>query len=50
MAYKQLGLVELITSIQKRVKSGTGLECYDAVELNAASPFYFAQVVGNGII
>ena len=47
MAYKQLGLVELITSIQKRVKSGTGLECYDAVELNAASPFYFAQVVGK---
>ncbi len=47
MAYKQLGLVELIAAIQKRVKNGTGLECYDAVGLNAASPFYFAQVVGK---
>lgn len=46
MAYKQLGLVELIAAIQKRVKNGTGLECYD-VGLNATSPFYFAQVVGK---
>lgn len=41
MAYKQLGLVDLISAIQKKVKEGTGIECYDAVDLNTPSPFYY---------
>lgn len=47
MAYKQLGLVDLISAIQKKVKEGTGIECYDAVDLNTPSPFYYVQVVGK---
>ena len=45
--YKQLGLVDLIQAIQKKVKERTGLECYDSVPDNAPSPFYFAEVVGK---
>lgn len=45
--YKQLGLVDLISSIQKKVNEKTGLKCYDAVPRNAQSPFYFAEVVGK---
>lgn len=45
--YKQLGLVDLISAIQKKVKERTGIVCYDAVPQNALSPFYFAEVVGK---
>lgn len=45
--YKQLGLVDLISAIQKKVQDNTGLKCYDAVPQNAKSPFYFAEVVGK---
>ena len=45
--YKQLGLVDLISAIQKKVKERTGIVCYDAVPQNATSPFYFAEVVGK---
>ena len=45
--YKQLGLVDLISAIQKKVKERTGIVCYDAVPQNAPSPFYFAEVVGK---
>lgn len=47
MAYRQLGLVDLISAIQNKIKSETGIECYDAVPNNALSPFYFAEVVGK---
>ncbi len=47
MSYKQLGLVDLISAIQKRVENGTDLKCYDSVPKNADSPFYFAEVVGK---
>lgn len=47
MSYTQLGLVDLIAAIQKKVQDKTGLKCYDAVLQNAPSPFYFAEVVGK---
>lgn len=47
MAYKQLGLVDLIAAVQSKVKKGTGLECYDSIELNTQGPFYYVQVVGK---
>ena len=45
--YKQIGFVDLIKSIQSVVKKNTGLECYDHVDLNAKSPFYYAEAVGK---
>ena len=45
--YKQLGLYDLISAIQKKVNEKTGLKCYDEVPRNAKSPFYFAEVVGK---
>lgn len=47
MAYKQMGLVDLISAIQKKVEERTGLRCYDAVPINKPSPFYYAEVVGK---
>lgn len=47
MAYKQLGLVELISAIQKKVEDKTGIKCFDSVPENEISPFYYAQVVGK---
>ena len=45
--YKQLGLVDLISAIQKKVQDNTGTTCYDAVPDNAPSPFYFAEGIGK---
>lgn len=47
MSYKQMGLVELISAIQKKVENKTDLKCFDAVPVNEVSPFYYAQVVGK---
>lgn len=47
MAYKQMGLVDLISAIQNKVEEGPGLRCYDAVPVNKPSPFYYAEVVGK---
>lgn len=47
MTYKQMGLVDLISAIQKKVEERTGLRCYDAVPINKPSPFYYAEVVGK---
>lgn len=47
MAYKQMGLVNLISAIQEKVEERTGLRCYDAVPINKPSPFYYAEVVGK---
>ena len=47
MSHKQMGLVELISAIQKKVEAKTGLECLDAVPPNKPSPFYYAQVVAK---
>lgn len=45
--YKQLGLVDLISAIQKKVQDNTVAKCYDSVPDNAPSPFYFAEVIGK---
>ena len=45
MSYKQMGLVELIFAIQKKVESKTELRCFDAVPENEPSPVYYAHVV-----
>lgn len=47
MSYKQMGLVDLISSIQKKVEDRTGIKCLDAVPANEHSPFYYAEVVGK---
>ena len=47
MSYKQMGLVELISAIQKKVEDKTGIKCFDSVPENEISPFYYAQVVGK---
>lgn len=47
MAYKQMGLVDLISAIQKKIEDKTGLKCLDAVPTNELSPFYYAEVVGK---
>ncbi len=47
MAYRQLGLVDLIAAVQKKVEERTEMRCYDAVPDNAPSPFYFAEVIGK---
>lgn len=44
---KQLGLVDLISAIQKKVETNTGYKCYDVVPKNAKSPFYFAEVIAK---
>ncbi len=45
--YKQIGLTDLISAIQKKVQDNTGAKCYDAVPDNAPSPFYFAEIIGK---
>lgn len=45
--FSQLGLVDLISAVQKTVQIKTGLRCYDSVPDNAPSPFYFAEVVSK---
>lgn len=47
MSYKQMGLVELISAIQKKVERKTELRCFDAVPENEPSPFYYAHVVAK---
>lgn len=47
MAYKQLGLVDLIAAIQRKVEERTGLKCLDSVPDNEPSPFYYAEIVGK---
>lgn len=47
MAYKQLGIIDLISAIQKKIEQSTGIRCYDVVPQNAPSPFYFVEVIGK---
>lgn len=44
MAYQKLSPVTLVAAVQEKIQANTGLRCYDAVPLNAESPFYFAEV------
>ena len=43
--YKKMNLNDFLAVLIERVETETGLRCYDAVPLNAPSPFYFAEVV-----
>lgn len=45
MALERLGIATLIAAIQQKIESETGLRCYDFVEDNTESPFYFAELV-----
>lgn len=45
MAYQKLSPTALLSAVQKKVQSLTGLKCYDMVPVNAESPFYFAELV-----
>ncbi len=45
MAYQKLSPIALMAAVRDKVEAGTGLRCYDAVPLNAVSPFYFAEVI-----
>ena len=47
MAYQRIGLTTLIASIQDKIQTRTKLKCYDAVPVNAPSPFYFAEVINT---
>lgn len=47
MAYQKLNVKTLLGAIQSVVENGTGLKCYDAVPLNATSPFYFMEFSGS---
>lgn len=42
---KQYSIINLIKAIQKRVEDSTGMKCYDHVDLNTPSPFYYAEFV-----
>lgn len=45
MSCRKLNLTDLIVAIQDKVEAKTELRCYDHVDLNTESPFYFAEVV-----
>lgn len=45
MAYERLSPTALIAAIQSKIEGKTGLRCYDYVDLNTPSPFYFAELV-----
>lgn len=45
MAYERLSPTVLIAAIQSKIEGKTGLRCYDYVDLNTPSPFYFAELV-----
>ena len=47
MALKQIGFVELVSAVQQRIESETGLRCYDVVPVNAENPFYIAEAVSK---
>lgn len=44
---KQLGLVELLSAVQKKVENNTELRCYDEVPVGAESPLYYVEVIGK---
>lgn len=44
---KQASMVDLVSSLKKQIEKATAVTCYDAVPLNAPSPFYYVQVVGK---
>ena len=45
MSYQKLSPVQLIASVQNKIESITEMKCYDAVPVNAESPFYYAEII-----
>jgi len=45
--YVQLGLVDLISAIQKKIEAEAKYKCYDAVPKDIKPPYYFAEVVSK---
>ena len=45
MAYQKLSPMALIAAMQTQIEKETGLKCYDHVELNTKSPFYYAEII-----
>lgn len=43
--YQKLSPTVLIGAIQRQIEEKTGLRCYDYVEPNTPSPFYFAELI-----
>lgn len=43
MMLKQFPITELIKAIQTQVRAGTGMKCFDHVEKDEESPFYYVE-------
>ena len=44
---KRMNITDLMKAVQKQIKDGTGLPCYDSVPANAESPFFFMSYAGS---
>ena len=45
MGYQKLSPITLISSIQSQIEKETGLRCYDHVDLNTKSPFFYVEII-----
>lgn len=45
--YKKISVIDLQQAIQSQITDKTGLRCYDFVEKNTPSPFYFIEFTGK---
>lgn len=45
--YEQLGLMDFIAGIQKKIQEKTGLLCYDTAPENTLGPYYIAKVINK---
>ncbi len=43
--YEQLGFMDFIAGIQKKIQEKTGLLCYDTVPENIPGPYYIANIM-----
>ena len=45
--YGQLGYMDFIAGIQKKIQEKTGLLCYDTAPENALAPYYMAKIINK---
>lgn len=45
MANMKLSPTDLVAAVQEKIKRKTGLACFDYVEENTQSPFYFVELI-----
>lgn len=45
--YKKISVIDLQKAIQSQITDKTGLRCFDFVEKNTPSPFYFIEFIGK---